>query len=130
MKTKTKTKTSKALEFQPFTCCICEREINDQHGNNPEPLNSSPDAECCDQCDDFVHEARKQITIVMDAAKAVVEMQKPKAKRSFQPTREAVAYGLSVIKEGMAFRAWIQESLKNRIFEEARVTRPKLKQGR
>ena len=30
-------------------CCLCGKEIKG-YGNNPQPLNDSPKARCCDKC--------------------------------------------------------------------------------
>ncbi|MCE9587254.1 MAG: hypothetical protein K8R57_02945 [Verrucomicrobia bacterium] len=109
----TKTKTPKKLEFQPFTCCICERDIKGQMGNNPDPLNTMPEATCCEQCNDFVEEARDHQGALIAAAKAVVEILKPKSKRTYEPTKRDIARGSMIVNEGLAFRAWVQEAVKN-----------------
>lgn len=38
-------------------CCICGKEIDDEHGNNPEPYMA--EGHCCDECNiKFVIPAR------------------------------------------------------------------------
>lgn len=47
-----------------FICCICSRTITGEWGNNPSPVNDSPDAICCDECNmNYVIPARiKELT--------------------------------------------------------------------
>lgn len=41
-----------------FTCCICGKEF-EGFGNNPEPVDTAPDARCCNKCNSkFVIPAR------------------------------------------------------------------------
>ena len=39
-------------------CCFCDAVIPAGHGNNPDPLNTKPNAVCCSDCDKFVVLAR------------------------------------------------------------------------
>lgn len=39
-------------------CYFCDAVIPAGHGNNPDPLNTKPDAVCCSDCDKFVILAR------------------------------------------------------------------------
>ena len=34
----------------PFKCSLCERIIKDEFGNNPYPLGTFDDGQCCDSC--------------------------------------------------------------------------------
>ena len=33
-----------------FICCLCGKHVIGAWGNNPWPLNNSPVARCCDEC--------------------------------------------------------------------------------
>ena len=62
-------KKSPKKELKPFTCCLCGLEIDDEEGNNPEPLFYAGDKQenkCCDFCFEIVIRVRDQIDILVE----------------------------------------------------------------
>lgn len=59
----------------PFVCVLCDRTIKGEFGNNPDPLASLEDGQCCDSCNEKVtaariaiHQARKDCRISKEVA--------------------------------------------------------------
>jgi hypothetical protein len=45
--------------IEQFTCVLCKKDIENEHGNNPQPLSSS--GKCCINCNIDVIVARLEI---------------------------------------------------------------------
>ncbi len=62
-------KASPKKSLKPFTCCLCNIEIEDEKGNNPEPLfyeGAKRENKCCDVCNEVVIRSRNQIDIIIE----------------------------------------------------------------
>ena len=62
-------KTSSKKALKTFTCCLCRIEIEDEKGNNPEPLTyegAKKENKCCDVCNEVVIRSRDQIDIIIE----------------------------------------------------------------
>ena len=58
----------------PFVCVLCDRTIKDEFGNNPDPLASFDEGQCCDTCNENVTAARIAIHQARKACRNAMEV--------------------------------------------------------